>query len=59
MFSGPVGLRIAKAYSLVEYTFHFVIPCALLLYLYGKLIYKINFKKEGPDVTSVAIKKVN
>ena len=54
-FSGKVGDYTAKAYGITEYIVHLIIPGALLIFFYGRLIYKIN----SSDSTSATMEKVS
>ena len=53
-FSGKVGDYTAKAYGITEYIVHLLIPGALLIFFYGRLIYRIN----NGDSTSTTMEKV-
>ena len=54
-FSGKVGDYTAKAYGITEYIVHLLIPGALLIFFYGRLIYRIN----NGDSTSTTMEKVS
>ena len=56
-FTGKLGEYTAKAYGITEYIVHLLIPAGLLIFFYGKLVYKINIKRES--ATSAAMEKVS
>ena len=56
-FTGKLGEYTAKAYGITEYIVHLLIPAGLLIFFYGKLIYKINIKREAQN-PSATMEKV-
>ena len=58
VFSGRLGEDTKRAHGVVELIVHCIAPVSALIYLYGKLLYKINRRGGTNDITSVAMSKV-